>query len=105
MNFRNAIAVVLLLFMALEIQPCGCLEVPALATGALSSFACSIEPLQVCDSGDSLLGALANIPVLVPETTALVLSFPEIQRLAPDRTSFAPDGFRPSIDHPPQLSA
>jgi hypothetical protein len=104
MNCRKAVAVVLLMFMALEILPCGYLEAPALATGALGSFACSVESLQVCDSGDSLLGALANIPVLVPGATMLILP-PEIHFLVPDLTSFVPEGFCPSIDHPPQLSS
>lgn len=92
------------MLLALEIQPCVCLEAPILATGALGSFTCSIQPLQVCGHGDSLLGSLANVPVLVPGALVLMLS-PEIRCLAPDGASFALDGFRPSIDHPPQLSA
>jgi hypothetical protein len=104
MNCRKAVAVVLLMFMALEILPCVCLDASAPATGESGGFMCSIGPLQVCDSGDSLLGALANIPVLVPGATILILS-PAIHFLVPDLTSFVPDGFCPSIDHPPQLRA
>ena len=104
MNYRKAVAVVLLMFMALEILPCVCQKAPAQAIGALGSFACSLESLQVCDGGDTLLGALAGIPVLVPSATLLIFS-PEIHFFVPDLASFVPDGFCPSIDHPPQLSA
>jgi hypothetical protein len=104
MNCRKVVAAVLLMFMALEILPCMCLDASAPVPGAPRSFACSIEPLQVCDSGDSLLGALANIPVLVPGATILILS-PAIHFLVPDLTSFMPNGYCPSIDHPPQLCA
>lgn len=104
MDCRKAVAIVLLVFIALEILPGVCLDAPPLAPGVQGSFSCSIEPLQVCDSGDPLLGSLANIPVLVPGAPVLHPS-PEISYLVPDGASFALDGFRPSIDHPPQLSA
>jgi hypothetical protein len=104
MDCRRAVAVVLLMFMALEILPCSYLKEPMSATAAPDSFACSIEPLQVCEQGDPLLGSLANLPVLVPGVVFLLLS-PEVRCLVPDDASVALDGFRPSIDHPPQLSA
>lgn len=105
MNCRKAVAVVLLMLLALEIVPCLCLETSTLATDAPGSFSCSLVSLQVCDQGDSLLGSLvANLPVLIPEA-AILLPSPEVLCLVPDRASFALDGFRPSIDHPPQLSA
>jgi hypothetical protein len=104
MNCRQAVAIALVIFLALEILPCSFLHAPTMATNVSDGFACCIEPLQVCDNGDHLLGALANLTVLVPGATVLIL-IPEVHTLVPDRTVFIPDGFRPSIDHPPQLAA
>lgn len=104
MDCRKAVAVVLLMFLALEILPCAFQEEPTLTADGPRGFACSIEPLQVCDHGDSFLGALANLPVLVPGTPMLIPS-PGIRYLLNDDSSFPPVGFHPAIDHPPQLSA
>ena len=67
-------------------------------------FACRFEPIQVCDQGDPFLGSMAGIPFLVPAAPALLLT-PELVSVVPDGASFVPDGFKPPIDHPPQLSA
>jgi len=104
MNCRAAVSVVLLVLLALQILPCSYQEDPTAASSGTGSLTCRFEPLQVCDSGDSFLGALANIPVLVPGAPALFLTT-EISGLIPDGAAFAPDGFKPAIDHPPQLSA
>jgi hypothetical protein len=102
MNCRKALSVVLLLLVTFEILPCSFHDDSPLATGGTSGVACSIEPLQVCDQGDSPLGSLANALVLVPGDPPLILA-PELLGLVVEHASFAPDGFRPSIDHPPQL--
>lgn len=104
MNFRKAIAVVLLLLIAQGILPFAYQEVPDLSGGGPGAVSCRIEPLQVCDPGDPFFGSLAGFPVLVPGTPVLILC-PEIRFFAPDFASFVPDGFHPAIDHPPQLSA
>lgn len=89
--------------MALEILPCAYQEEPTLASAGPGSLTCRIEPLQVCDQGDPFLGALANLSVLVPGAPVLILTS-QVFYLVPDGASFVPEGFRPAIDHPPQLS-
>lgn len=103
MNFRAGVAVVLLALLALEILPCSVVESPA-AASAPAAVTCRFEPLQVCGDGDPLLGALANLLVLVPAAPVVVPS-PEVLGLAPAGVVFVPSGFTPPIDHPPQLSA
>ena len=97
-------AVVLLILLALEILPCAYLESPTLSTDGPSGFACSIEPLQVCDNGDSFFGVLADLTVLVPGGPVIDLT-PEVRSIAADGTRFVPERFVPAIDHPPQLFA
>lgn len=104
MNCRAGIAVILLALLALEILPCTYRQGPVLASGAASDLTCRIEPLQVCDHGDPYLGALADLPVLVPGGPAVPASS-EVLVFVPEGTAFFADGFAPPIDHPPQLSA
>lgn len=104
MNCRKAVAVFLLIFLALEILPCTYLDAPTLSADGQRALACSIEPLQVCGDGDSFLSVLVHFPVVVPGTPVIILSA-EVRYFVPDGASFAPDGFHPAIDHPPQLSA
>lgn len=93
------------MLMALETLPCAYQVAPPLATGEPGSLWCRFEPLQVCDQGDSsLVGALANLQVLVPGAPALIVT-PEILRLIAESASLVNDEFKPPIDHPPQLSA
>jgi len=98
------VAGVLLVFLALEILPCAYLGPPVLSSDGSRGFTCSIEPLQVCDHGDSFLGVLLDLPVLLPGAPCLlpaIATLPLVQQAA----AFVPDGFLPTIDHPPQLSA
>lgn len=104
MKCRGAVAAILLVLLAMEILPCSFQETPIGASGVPGSLTCRFEPLQVCDQGDFFLGALGDLPVLVPGIPVLVLA-PTVLCLVPAGSSFMPDGFRPTIDHPPQLSA
>lgn len=101
---RAIVAVVLVASLGLEILPWGFIECEPAVPGGKSEHAFRIEPLQVCDHGDSFVGVLFDLPVLLPGAPCLLPSsetLPLVQRAA----AFAPDGYRPSIDHPPQLSA
>ena len=101
---RAAVSVVLAALLGLQILPWGCLEcAPAVSRGE-PERSCSIEPLQVCDDGDSLLGELFDLPVLLPGAPCLVPST-EAQPLVQQAAAFVPDRFHPAIDHPPRLSA
>lgn len=104
MNCRSACAVVLVALLTLQILPFSCRDDSNRASSEPGAFTCRFEPLQVCDHGDSFLGALAKFPVLVTGAPVLIPST-EVLCLVPDREFFAPDGFHPVIDHPPQLSA
>jgi hypothetical protein len=97
-------AVVLIASLGLEILPWGFVECAPAIPGEQGDRAFSIEPLQVCDHGDSFVGVLFDLPVLLPGAPCLFPSpqaLPFVQQAAP----FVPDGFRPAIDHPPQLPA
>ncbi len=98
---RSAIACLLTAMLALEILPCVCIDDSLPALGAKGGLTCRFEPLQVCDSGDPLLGAWANLPVLVPGAPLLFLSR-EFLCLVPEGASTTPDGYLPVIDHPPR---
>lgn len=103
MKRQAAVAIVLLVFLTLEILSCSCREAATLASGSPGGITCSFEPLQVCDRGDSSLGALAYAPFVVPGAPVPFL-LPAVRRRVPERASFMPDGFKPAIDHPPRLS-
>jgi hypothetical protein len=95
---------VLVALLGLEILPWGFVECAPAVPGEQSERAFSIEPLQVCDHGDSFVGVLFDLPVLLPGAPCLLPStaaLPLVQQVS----AFVPDGFRPAIDHPPQLSA
>lgn len=101
---RALIAFVLVAFLGLEILPLGFVEfLPAPPGGPGERTAC-LEPLQVCDCGDTFLGVLSDLPVLLPGAFCLLPSsaaLPVVQ----EAVAFVPDGYRPAIDHPPQLPA
>jgi len=101
---RSFVSVTLLALLGMEILPWGFVDcVPAIA-GVPSERTLCIEPLQVCDHGDSFLGVLFDLPVLLPGAPCLFSStetLPFVQQAA----AFVPDGFLAAIDHPPQLSA
>lgn len=99
---RILIAALLVGTLGLEILPWGYVECVPAAPGEKSGRAFRIEPLQVCDHGDTFLGVLFDLPVLLPGAPCLYPS-PELARLFPEPAAFAPDGFLPAIDHPPQL--
>lgn len=97
-------SVVLVALLGLEILPWGLVECAPSSPGGTSDLSFRIEPLQVCDSGDSFLSILFDVPVLLPGAPCLfpsTESLPNIQQVA----AFVPDGYLPAIDHPPQLSA
>jgi hypothetical protein len=104
MNCRSVVAGILLILLGLEILPCSYLEPVTLSAAGSRGFACSIEPLQVCDHGDSFLGVLFDLPVLLPGPPSLFPSS-ETLSLVQQAVAFVPDGFLPAIDHPPQLRA
>jgi hypothetical protein len=63
----------------------------------------SVEPLQVCDHGDSCVGVLFDLPVLLPGAPSLLpssVSLPHVQQSG----AAVPDGFHPSLDRPPRFS-
>jgi len=101
---RTFLSVVLVAFLGTAILPWGFVEcVPAIPGGPLERTLC-IEPLQVCDHGDSFVGVLFDLPVLLPGAPCLFPppeGLPSVQQVA----AFVPDGIHPAIDHPPQLSA
>jgi len=101
---RAMVPVVLIALLGMGMLPCGFVEcVPAVPGGPLERTLC-IEPLQVCDHGDSFVGVLFDLPVLLPGAPCLFPppeGLPSVQQAA----AFVPEGFRPAIDHPPQLSA
>lgn len=90
--------------MGMEILPWGFVESAPAAPGGQPERTFCIEPLQVCDHGDSFVGVLFDLPVLLPGAPCLLPST-ETLRLVQQAAAFVPDGFRPAIDHPPQLSA
>ena len=98
---RAFVSVALVALLGMEILPWGYVEcVP----GATSERSLCIEPLEVCDHGDSFVGVLFDLPVLLPGAPCLFPStetLPFVQLAA----TFVSDGFIPAIDHPPQLRA
>lgn len=103
-TLRTFLSVILIFLLGMEILPWGFVEcIPAVAGGPTERTFC-IEPLQVCDHGDSFVGVLFDLPALLPGAPCLLPSteaLPLVQQIA----ALTPDGFRPAIDHPPQLSA
>ena len=101
---RAFVSVAVVAFLGTAILPWGFVEfVPAVPGGPVERTLC-IEPLQVCDHGDSFVGVLFDLPVLLPGAPCLFPppeGLPSVQQAA----AFVPEGFRPAIDHPPQLSA
>ena len=101
---RTFVSVVLVALLGMEILPWGFVECMPVIPGEQGERTFSIEPLQVCDQGDTFVGVLFDFPVLLPGAPWLLPSteaLPVIQQVA----ALVPDGFRPAIDHPPQLSA
>lgn len=101
---RAFVSVIMVAALGLQILPWGCVAFAPLLPGEDRELACVIEPLQVCDDGDSLLGDLSELPVLLPGGPCL---FPATATLplGQQAAAFVPDGFHPAIDHPPQLRA
>jgi hypothetical protein len=101
---RAFMSVVLVLFLGTAILPWGLAEcVPGVPGGSLERTFC-IEPLDVCDHGDSFVGVLFDFPVLLPGAPRLVpppKGLPCLQQAA----AVVPDGFHPAIEHPPRLPA
>ena len=101
---RALVSVILVASLAMEILPWGFAEcVPAVPGGHSERTLC-IGPLQVCEHGDSFVGVLFDLSVLLPGAPGLLTST-EALALVEQAVDFVPDGFRPAIDHPPQLSA
>lgn len=103
-TLRAFVSVILIALLGMEILPWGFVECVPAVTGGPIERTFSIEPLQVCDHGDSFVGVLFDLPVLLPEALCLLPSTVALP-LVRQAVAFVPDGFRPAIDHPPQLSA
>ena len=101
---RSFVSVLLVVLLGLHILPWGLAERAPAIPGEPSERAFSIEPLQVCNHGDSFVGVLFDLPVLLPGAPGLFPST-ETLPLVQHAVAFVPDGFLPAIDHPPQLSA
>lgn len=101
---RVAVAALLLTSVALEILPFGLADSLAAAPGERGERTCFVEPLQLCDDGAGFEGFLYDLPVLVPGAPGFV---PPAGALVPvaGAAPRVPEGFRPAIDHPPQLPA
>ena len=97
-------SVVLFALLGMEILPWGFGERVSADRGGGSECTASIEPLQVCDHGDSFLGILFDLPVLLPGAPCLFPST-EALPLVQQAAAFVSDGFHPPIDRPPRLSA
>ncbi len=101
---RTVVSVFLIALLGLEILPLGLVEcVPAVPGGPMERTLC-IEPLQVCNHGDSFVGVPFDLPVLLPGSPCLFPP-PEGRPSVLLADAFVADGFHPAIDHPPQLSA
>lgn len=101
---RTAIAIVLLGSICTEILPCAYVDSPPSPTGVLSGRSFAIEPLQVCDHGDSFLGVLSDLPVLLAGAPD-ALPAPEVRRLLPEDVALSTGQFHASIDRPPRTTA
>ena len=103
-TLRVFASILLVAALGMEILPWGFVECAPAVPGGQSERTFCIEPLHVCDHGDSFVGVLFDLPVLLPGAPCLFPSaetLPVVQLAA----SFVPDEFLPSIDHPPQLRA
>jgi hypothetical protein len=98
------VSAVLVTLLGLQVLPWGCVECAPAVPGGDRGRICTVEPLQVCDDGDSFLGILFDLPVLLPGSPCLFPST-ETLPLVQQAAAFVPDGFLPAIDHPPQLFA
>lgn len=103
-GLRIVVSVILIAFLSMEILPWGFVECMHAVPGGDSERTFRLEPLQVCDHGDSSLGVLFDLPVLLPGAPG-ILPLTEALALVGQAVAFVPDGFHPAIDHPPQLSA
>ena len=101
---RICVSFLLVAVLGMEVLPGGFVECVPAIPGEQSERAINIEPLQVCDHGDSFLGVLFDLPVLLPGAPCLFPSTAALP-LVQQAVAFVPDGFLPAIDHPPQLSA
>jgi len=101
---RAFVSIVLVALLGMELLPWGFVESLPAVPGGQSERTFCIEPLQVCDNGDSFLGVLFDLPVLLPGAPCLFPST-EALPLVQQTVAFVPEGFHPAIDHPPQLSA
>lgn len=103
-TLRTFVSIILIALLGMEILPWGFVEgVPAVPGGPIERTL-GIEPLQVCDHGDSFVGVLFDLPVLLLGALCLLPST-EALSLVQQGVAFVTDGFHPAIDHPPQLSA
>ena len=103
-SLRFCVCAALVALLASEILPVRYVErVPAASCGDAGG-AFRIEPLQVCDFGDPLLGGIVDLPVLPPEALFLLPSS-EAMLLMEHAAAFSPDGFHPGVDRPPRRSA
>lgn len=102
--FRVLVTAFLIGTLGLEILPWGFVECVPAVPGGQSGRTFSIEPLQVCDHGNSFLGVLFDLPVLLPGGPCVFPS-PEVTRFLPEAVVLLPDGYLPAIDHPPQIAA
>ncbi len=101
---RTAVSVLLVVLLGLEILPWGVVESVPANSGEQRERTLRIEPLQVCDHGDFFLGALFDLPVLLPGAFCLFTPT-EFQPLDQLAVPLVQDGFHPAIDRPPRLSA
>jgi len=101
---RVVVSVVLIASLGMKVLPWGFVEYTPAVPGGHAERALRVEPLQVCDHGDSFVGVPFDLPVLPPGAPCL-LPPPEALPLVQQAAALVPDGFSPAIDHPPQLSA
>ncbi len=92
--------VVLILSLGIEVLSCTFVECVTVAPTEQCGGAFSLESLQVCDDHDTI-GVLFDVPVNLPGAPCLLASVAP-RRYLQYAAAFAPDGFRGTIDHPPQ---
>ena len=96
---RGVVAVLLVAAISLGVLPFS-VEQPLLPVG---ENACRFEPIDVCGAGDSSLGMIADTPVLVAETVAVVIPKEDFPA-PPSAESSLLEGFAPGVYRPPRLS-
>jgi hypothetical protein len=97
---RAAIALFILASLSLGILPIS-LERPREAS---AQDVCCFEPLDVCNAGNSSLGMLADLPVLLPAPVALVAVPTALPAPSTDPAALL-EGSAPGVYRPPRCSS